>query len=78
MYKRQAYMLDVHVLPNLGGLNLANSFAAFVVGTDFWSFLEHPAIISNHPIFTALRSYMERSVSKLSLIHIYPDIRRYQ
>lgn len=63
-----AYMLDVCVLPNLGGLNLANFFAAFVVGTEFWSFLENSAIISNHPIFRALRSYMERSVSKKTQI----------
>ena len=63
-----AYMLDVHVLPNLGGLNLANFFAAFIVGTEFWSFLENSAIISNHPIFRALRSYMERSVSKKTQI----------
>ena len=68
-----AYMLDVHVLPNLGGLNLANFFAAFVVGTEFWSFLENSAIISNHPIFRALRSYMEKSVSKKTQIDFHED-----
>ena len=68
-----AYMLDVHVLSNLEGLNLANFFAAFVVGTEFWSFLENSAIISNHPIFRALRAYMEKSVSKKTQIDFHED-----
>lgn len=68
-----AYMLDVHVLSNLGGLNLANFFAAFIVGTEFWSFLENSAVISNHPIFRALRTYMEKSVSKKTQIDFHED-----
>ena len=61
-----AYMLDVCVLPNLGGLNLANFFAAFIVGTEFWSFLENSAIISNHP-YSGLsgRTWRDQSARRL-------------
>lgn len=57
-----AWMLDVYVLTMFNTLNLANFFTAFVIGTEFWSFLENAAVISDHPIFRALKKYMKKEV----------------
>lgn len=43
-------------------LRLANFFAAFACGVEFWSFLENAAVISNHPIFRWLRKFMRHKV----------------
>lgn len=59
-----AWMLDVQVLSNLPVLNLANFFSAFIVGTEFWSFLENAAIISDHQIFRSLKKQMKNQVEK--------------
>lgn len=68
-----AWMLDVHVLANLPILNLANFFAAFIVGAEFWSFLENAAVISDHPIFRAVKKYMQEEVKKKTDIDFNRD-----
>ena len=65
-----AWMLDTHALSNLGGLNLANFFCAFIVAAEFWSFLENAAVISDHPIFRVLKKYMKEHVKKKTDIDI--------
>ncbi len=56
-----AYQLDSKLL-TFKELYLANIFAGFVCGVEFWSFLENAACISDHPIFRWLRNYMGKKV----------------
>lgn len=45
-------------------LRLADIFASFCCGVEFWSFLENAAYISDHPIFLWLRKFMKHRVEK--------------
>lgn len=42
----------------------ANYFTVFCCSVELWSFLENAAIISDHPIFRALRKYMRVKVDE--------------
>lgn len=42
----------------------ANYFTVFCCSVELWSFLENAAVISNHPIFRALRKYMRVKVDE--------------
>lgn len=56
-----AEMLDMSIAVYVR-LRLANYFAAFCCGVEFWSFLENAAVISNHPIFRWLSKFMRMKV----------------
>lgn len=42
----------------------ANYFTTFCCGVELWSFLENAAVISEHPLFRALRKYMRVKVEE--------------
>ena len=42
----------------------ANYFTVFCCSVELWSFLENAAVISDHPIFRALRKYMRVKVDE--------------
>lgn len=58
-----AWSLDFLVL-DFAHLNLAKIFTGFVCGVEFWSYLENAAEISNHPIFSTLKSLMKNRIEK--------------
>ena len=64
-----AWMLDSHVLSHMDSLHLANFFAAFVTGAEFWSFCENAAVISDHPIFRILGKYMKEDIQRKTNIN---------
>lgn len=63
-----AYMIDEKVFPMVT-LNLANIFAGVVIGSEFWSFLENSAELSEHPIFRQLKKVMKTKVDRVTGIN---------
>lgn len=58
-----AWLLDSVVLTFVD-LHLANIFAGFVCGVEFWSYLENAADLSGHPVFLAIRKLLKKKVDK--------------
>lgn len=63
-----AWQLDNNILA-FADLRLAEIFAGFVCGVEFWSFLENAACISEHPIFKWLSKYMGAKVKDAGLFN---------
>lgn len=69
-----AWMLDSQVIePAFTSLKLAHIFTAFIIGTEFWSFLENAAVISDHPVFRALRKVMREEIKSKTKLDINED-----
>lgn len=57
------FQLDTRVL-FMHDLHLANYFAGFCMGVEFWSVLENAACISDHQIFRYLKQFMGAKVKE--------------
>ena len=51
-------------------LHLAKAFAGFVLGVEFFSFLENAADISDHPVFRRLRKFTAKELKDKAGIDI--------
>ena len=58
-----AWMLDGLLLPVVE-LRLANIFAGFVCGVEFWSYLENASVITGEPAFKQVLVTLRRRVSE--------------